>query len=126
MSVRGLVLMGRYVYVSEVFGEGGRTVASAVGAAVTKEIWTSEVGSDLFRLGPEIIHRILLIRNDSSIRNQNCIDANSLTREWEGKSMVKNQCRIWILKYIQVPVCLTMSQFTLNIRNVRGEQKRLT
>jgi len=63
-------------------------ISSAVCAAVTQEGWIREVCTNLLWLGPEIIHIVLLVRQNRAIRNQDTIGSDSLAGERHGKSMV--------------------------------------
>jgi hypothetical protein len=81
-------------------------VASAVCSTVAEKLRSCEIGTDLLRSRPEIVHRVLLIGKNSSIGDENAIYADALAGVRKVECVVESSGSVWVRKAIQVPVGL--------------------
>jgi hypothetical protein len=82
-------------------------VACAVCAAVAKEFGWGVVGTDLLRRWPEVVHRVLLVWKNGTVRDENAVNTNALAREGNVEGMVEGKRRLRVGETIQVPVGLS-------------------
>lgn len=81
-------------------------VAHAAATTTTDKVVRGEVGTKLLRCRPEVPSRSLLVGQDGSVRNENTINSDTLTRVRQVERVVVDGRICRVLESIEVPVGL--------------------
>ena len=81
-------------------------VASAVEAAVSKELGRGVVGADVLGCGPEVVDGVLLVGQNGAVGNEDVVDTDTLARVGDVESVVESSQVIGVGETVQVPVGL--------------------
>lgn len=94
-------------------------VPGAVEAAVAVKLGRSVVGTNLLGRRPEVVDRVLLVRKDGTVWDEDVVNTNSLTRVRQVESVVQRKGCVRVREAVQVPVSLYTLVFSLAVACIK-------